>query len=135
VVIEAAMKSGSLITAKLALEDNREVLAVPGSIWSEQSEGTHQLLKLGARLCTSATDVLDALAMDRPDLIAEARRLLPVDPDNQAFLTHLSHPIHVDALAALAKDSIARVSSQLSMLELKGHVQHLGGQIWVIKKL
>ncbi len=131
VVVEAALKSGSLITAKLALEENCEVLAVPGPIWSKQSEGTNHLLKLGARPCTGVQDILDALALDRPDLVAKARSELPRSPQDDEFLAHLSQPIHIDALASLAKISIAHVSSQLSILELKGLVQHLGGQTWV----
>ncbi len=131
VVIEAALKSGSLITATLALEENREVLAVPGPIWSQQSEGTNHLLKLGAKPCTAAKDILDALALDRPDLITQARSDLPTTPQDEAFLSNLSQPIHIDALAALAKQAVSHVSSQLSVLELKGLVQHIGGQMWV----
>lgn len=130
VVVEAAPKSGSLITATLALEENREVLAVPGSIWNPQSEGTNHLLKLGAKPCTSAQDILDALALDRPDLMAQARTELPTTPQDQIFLSYLSQPIHIDTLATLAKQAVSHVSSQLSILELKGLVQHLGGQIW-----
>lgn len=130
-VIEAAPESGSLITAKLALEENREVLAVPGPVWSAQSEGTNHLLKSGAKVCTSAQDVLDALCLDRPDLIAEARRELPLSLEEQELFAYLSQPIHIDALSALAKCSVAHVSSQLSLLELKGLAQHLGGQTWV----
>lgn len=130
-VVEAALESGSLITARLALEENREVLAVPGPIWSKQSEGTNHLLKLGARPCTGVQDVLDALALDRPDLIAKARSELPKSPQDDEFLAHLSQPIHIDALATLAKAPVAHVSSQLSILELKGLVQHLGGQVWI----
>lgn len=131
VVVEAAPKSGSLITATLALDENREVLAVPGSIWNPQSEGTNHLLKLGAKPCTTAQDILDALALDRPDLIAQARSELPTTPQDQMFLSYLSQPIHIDVLATLAKQAVSHVSSQLSILELKGLVQHLGGQTWV----
>lgn len=131
IVVEAAPKSGSLITATLALEENREVLAVPGSIWNPQSEGTNHLLKLGAKPCTTAQDILDALALDRPDLIAQARSELPTTPQDQTFLSYLSQPIHIDVLATLAKQAVSHVSSQLSILELKGLVQHLGGQTWV----
>lgn len=133
IVIEATKDSGSLITARLALEENREVLAVPGPITHPQSEGTNHLLKLGAKVCTHAEDVLDALRLDRPDLVLEARLELPPSPEDEAFLALVSSPCHIDALATLAKSPVAHVSSQLSMLELKGLVHHLGGQVWVKK--
>lgn len=130
-IVEAAKGSGSLITAKLALEENREVLAVPGPIWNDQSVGTNQLIASGAKVCATPQDVLDALAMDRPDLVTQARNDLPITPKDSDFLAHISQPIHVDALAALANIPVSHVSSQLSCLELKGLVQHLGGQTWV----
>ncbi len=130
-IVEAAKGSGSLITAKLALEENREVLSVPGPIWNEQSVGTNQLIALGAKVCTTPQDVLDALAMDRPDLVTQARNDLPITPKDSQFLAHISQPTHVDTLAALANMPVSHVSSQLSCLELKGLVQHLGGQTWV----
>lgn len=130
-VIEAAPKSGSLITATLALEENREVLTVPGSIWNPQSEGTNHLLKVGAKPCTRVEDILDALTLDRPDLIAQARSELPITAQDSEFLSYLSQPIHIDPLAALAKQAVSHVSSQLSILELKGLVRHVGGQTWI----
>lgn len=133
VVVEATKESGSLITARLALEENREVLAVPGPITQAQSAGTNHLLKLGAKVCTDAEDILDALRLDRPDLVIKARSQLPSTPEDEAFLALLSQPCHVDTLAALAKSPVAHVSSQLSILELKGLAQHLGGQIWAKK--
>ncbi len=131
IVVEAAQDSGSLITAKLALEENREVLAVPGPIWSEQSVGANHLLKLGAKPCTSAADVLAALSLDRPDLMAQARALLPLDPQEELLLRSLEEPCHIDELARLAEQPIVTVSSQLSVLELKGYVKRLGGQMWI----
>ena len=118
-------------TAKLALEENREVLAVPGPIWSEASSGTNQLLKLGAKVCTRAADVLETLAYDRPELIAQARALLPLDPHEERLLDFLKEPLHVDDLGKLTESDAATVSSRLAILELKGMVKPIGGQMWV----
>lgn len=134
IVVEGALESGSLITAKLALEENREVLAVPGPIWSHVSEGTNHLLKLGAKVCTRAQDVLDALAIDRPDLVSQARSALPATPQEEEILSYLSQPTHIDTLSTLAKVTVSHVSSQLSFLEIKGLARHLGGQMWVRTK-
>ncbi len=130
VVVEAAEKSGSLITAKLALEENREVLAVPGPIWSAQSKGTNMLLKLGAKVCTDARDVLNALALDRPDLVTQARSELPLNPDEERLSLLLDEPRHVDELARLSGMQSGPVSSLLSVLELKGLAKKIGGQMW-----
>lgn len=130
-VIEAAEDSGSLITAKVALDENREVLAVPGPIWSASSKGTNRLLKLGAKPCTEALDVLQALALDRPDLIAHARQTLPLDPNEEHLLALLGDPIHADTFAARAKMLAAQAAGHLALFELKGLVSHLGAQMWV----
>ncbi|MFA6428948.1 MAG: DNA-processing protein DprA [Patescibacteria group bacterium] len=130
-VIEAAPQSGSLITAKLALEENRQVLAVPGPIWSEQSAGTNQLLKLGAHVCTGAEDVLNVLALDRPDLDLQARAAFPLDPTEQRLLDLLTDPKHVDELGRLAELDPAQVNAILSVLEIKGLVKPIGGMMWV----
>jgi len=130
-VIEGAPESGSMITAKLALEENREVLAVPGPIWSETSSGTNQLLKLGAKVCTRAADVLEALSLDRPELMAQARTLLPLDPIEEQILTFLTEPQHVDELGRLMEASSATISGKLALLELKGLAKPIGGQMWV----
>lgn len=131
VVIEAHRKSGSLITAKLALDENREVLAVPGSIWSSRSSGCHHLLESGAKPCLSAESVLDAIALDRPALVAEARTALPLGPLERRILKLLSAPMHIDDLIRAEQLSPAETSSALSLLELKGYVRQTGGQNWV----
>jgi len=131
VVIEATQKSGSLITAKLALEDNRMVLAVPGPIWSAQSIGTNQLIKLGAHVCTSAQDVIDAVAFDRPDLAAKTRALLPIDPLEQSIIDVLDEPQHVDEIGRATGLDPAAVASHLAVMELKGLAKPIGGQMWV----
>lgn len=131
VVVEASLKSGSLITAQYALEEGREVLAVPGPIWSEQSQGTNQLIKAGAKPCLAAQDVLDALEIDRPELVTAARSAFPLDPQEREVLEALGSPVTLDVLIERLDLKASRLQSSLSMLELKGFAKQVGGQKWV----
>lgn len=131
VVVEASLKSGSLITAQYALEEGREVLAVPGPIWSEQSQGTNQLIKAGAKPCLAAQDVLDALEIDRPELVTAARSAFPLDPQEREVLEALGSPVTLDVLIERLDLKASRLQSNLSMLELKGFAKQVGGQKWV----
>lgn len=130
IVVEANESSGSLITAKLALDDNREVLAVPGSIWSEVSKGCHHLLTLGAKPCTNAQDIIDALKLDRPELVTQVRASLPLTAEESQLLSLISGHIHIDDLATQSGLDSATTSAHLSLLEMKGYVAQLGGQFW-----
>lgn len=129
-VIEAGENSGSLITARLALDDNREVLAVPGSIWSDVSMGCNRLLSLGAKACMSSQDVIDALKLDRPELVSQVRASLPLTAEESTLLGHINGHIHIDDLATQAGLNSATASAHLSLLEMKGYVAQLGGQFW-----
>lgn len=129
-VIEADMDSGSLITAKQALEANREVLAVPGPIWSDVSRGCNKLISAGARVCTSASDVLESMEIDRPDLISEARALLPLTPEESLILNLLSTPLHIDDIIVKTSMDPGSIGAKLTMLEVKGYIAQLGGQMW-----
>ncbi len=130
VVIEAALDSGTLITARSALEEGREVLAVPGSIWSDVSTGTHQLLRSGARLCADANDIFEALNVDRVESCAQAQLVLPLTPDEQSLFEELTSPQTADELSRRGDWSIGRISQALSMLELKQLVVRLPNQTW-----
>lgn len=129
VVIEAGIDSGSLITARLALEQGREVLAVPGPIWSPASMGCHQIIKLGAQVCECSQDILDALALDRPALAQQTREQLPLTPDEQALYTALEEPLDTDTLCARSGRLSPQVLAGLSLLELKGYIRHEQG-LW-----
>jgi DNA processing protein len=129
-VIEANESSGSLITAKLALEYNREVLAVPGSIWSDVSMGCNRLLSLGAKACTNAQDILDSLKLDRPELVSQVRASMPLTAQESHILALVNGHIHIDDLATQANLDSATTSAHLSLLEMKGYVAQLGGQFW-----
>lgn len=129
-VIEADKTSGALTTAKLALEQSREVLAVPGPIWSDVSKGTNQLIKDGASPCTCADDILSAIGADKPDhaaMIAETRNRLPMNPTEQKILERLSEPQSADDLVRDLKISAAEINALLSILEMKGYIELLDG--------
>ncbi len=130
VVIEASTDSGSLITAKQALEANREVLAVPGSVWSDVSMGCNKLISAGARVCSSANDVLESLEIDRPELVSQARALMPLTPEESHILDLLSSPLHVDDIVNKTGMDPGSVGARLTLLEVKGYIAQLGGQIW-----
>lgn len=131
VVIEATLDSGSLITAKSALEENREVLAVPGPYWSPTSAGCHRLIQAGAQLCTGSDDILRLIRMDRPAVTEAARSQLPLDDFERRILERLFEPRSLDALAHDLQEPTHRLSSALSLLELKGLISFLEGQGWL----
>ena len=130
VVIEATTDSGTLITARLALEAGREVLAVPGSIWSTKSAGTHQLIRSGARLCAEASDIFEALQLDRVESCAQAQATLPLTPDERTLYEELTSPQGADELSRALLWPIGRVSQALTLLELKQFVVRLPNQEW-----
>jgi DNA processing protein len=132
-VVEATLKSGSLITAKLAAECGREVLAIPGSIHSPQSRGCHALIKQGAKLVETASDVLEEL----PPTSGLPRREPPRDTpesdssfDNRLLELMGYDPISLDGLAERSGTSPATLSAQLLELELNGQVARLPGQLF-----
>ena len=128
-VMEAAARSGSLITARLATECGRDVFAVPGSIHSPLSKGSHQLIRQGAKLVESVADVLDELG-DPPDLrpdTATPSRL--ADADDEALLGLLGFdPVSTDELVDRCGLGVAALSARLLGLELAGRVARLPGQ-------
>ena len=129
-VIEAALASGSLITARAAAEQGREVFAVPGSIHSPLSKGCHALIKTGAKLVESAEDVLAELSGFRPTAYASttsAQSPAP-SPEREGLLVHMGFdPVDVDSLCARAGLTADQVSSELLRLELAGRVAALPG--------
>ncbi len=140
-VVEAALQSGSLITARQALEQGRDVLAIPGSIHSPQSRGCHALIKQGAKLVESAQDVLEELRLPDPfaqvplALAARTSEDTPQDaPDaapEEALLSALGHdPVSLDALQARCGWPTARLQAQLLELELMGQVGRLPGGLF-----
>ncbi|MBT9613148.1 MAG: DNA-protecting protein DprA [Burkholderiales bacterium] len=129
-VVEAALQSGSLITARLAGEQGREVFAIPGSIHSPLSKGCHRLIKQGAKLVESAQDILEELGWAAP--VSTHMRDTP-EPDQAyaEFLNHLGHtPTAIDALVRRTGLTSERVCSILLELELNGQVASLPGGLY-----
>jgi len=134
VIIEADHGSGALVTARLALEQGREVLAVPGSIWSNASRGTNALIKDGARPCMSIDDIWSAINLhgdQRISSISEVRSSLPQTPEEQHLIEALSTPKSVDELTRMSERSPAEVSALLSVLEMKGRIISVGPKTYV----
>lgn len=122
-LIEAEERSGTLITARLATEYNRELLAIPGSIFSPNTAGTHQFLKLGARMVTSATDILDALGLASEHNRSLSRvtldRLDLTEHETEIFEA-LASPISRDELLETIGLAATETAIALSTLEIKG---------------
>lgn len=143
-VVEAAVKSGSLITARLASEQGKEVFAIPGSIHSTQSRGCHALLKQGAKLVESAQDVLEELRLQlTPPLVPPSKLIKPtseVANDDEAASKHVEpddlvkslgyDPVSLDALVARTGWDAATLQVRLMELELDGQVARLPGGLY-----
>lgn len=136
-VVEAAAQSGSLITARSALEQGREVFAIPGSIHSPLAKGCHQLIRQGAKLVESAQDILEELRWDHPLLQASPSNATQIaasnlsDPKLQSLLENMGHDaLSVDQLVARSGLPVASVQAALLHLEMQGHIECLaGGQV------
>lgn len=131
-ITEAPAKSGALITTDFAAEQGRDVFAVPGSILSPNSAGPNELLKEGAKLVTSAEDILVELNLSRREAEAESRRALPENDDERAVLRLLGDgPTHINDLAIASGLPINAAGALMIMLELKGMVRQLGAGQYV----
>jgi DNA processing protein len=134
-VTEAGEGSGAMITASLALEQNREVFAVPGSILSPASRGVNRLIKEGAKLVSEVQDILEELNLTMIPRQMEMRELVPENETESLIMRHLSHePIHIDEVCRSSSLPIATVSSTLAMMELKGIVRQMGGMNYILAR-
>jgi DNA processing protein len=125
-VVEASLQSGSLITARLASEQGRDVFAIPGSIHAPQSKGCHALIKQGAKLVETARDILEELG---GQIVVPAQSANPLGAYS-ALLDHLGFdPVDIDTLAARCGLTMAELSAMLLTLELEGRISTMpGGQ-------
>jgi DNA processing protein len=133
-VVEAPLESGALLTAKIALDQNREVFAVPGNIFSENAVGPNNLLKLGAKPTTEAKDIMESLSLEHAESFVEAEKIIVGDTEEEKlilkFLTH--EPIQVDDLKRETKLDSSLLSSTLTIMEMKGKARNMGAMMWVI---
>lgn len=139
-VVEAAIRSGSLITARMALEQGREVFAIPGSIHNPLARGCHRLIREGAKLVETAQDILEELgALAGAQCLAEAEQAEPEittimneDADYHCLFEHLGYdPIEIDTIIQKSGLTAEAVSSMLLLLELQGQVESLSGGRYV----
>lgn len=148
VVVEAARRSGSLITARLAAEQGREVFAVPGSIHAVTTRGTHDLIKQGAKLVESAEDIVEEIAVHMSDANLQAPTHVDDPPDSMqpgafglnneeiALMEAMGpYPVHIDELARRCNQDVGRLNAALLQLEIKGLVGQEPGKLFHIKLL
>ena len=125
-VVEAAVRSGSLITARLACEQNRDVLAIPGSIYNPQARGCHHLLQQGAKLVTTSNDVLDELGIDYTKVVPEFVNTLA--SENKNLVKCIGFEVTtVDQIITRSGLNVEKVVCNLAELELQGVVKAIPG--------
>ncbi|GAB4352413.1 MAG: DNA-processing protein DprA [Gammaproteobacteria bacterium] len=137
-VVEATPHSGSLITARLAGEQGREVFAIPGSIHNPQARGCHALIRQGAKLVETANDILEELGPLAASLVRPEPESVPeeqpaaLDADYQALLQHIDQaPTSIDTVVERSGLTVETVSSMLLLLELQGYVSSAAGGRYV----
>ncbi len=128
-VIEAEKKSGTMITARLATEYNRDVLAVPGSIFSSSSEGIHLLIRLGATPISSSEDILEALGL--ATIPNEAKNYEDCSAEEVELIKFISSPKSREEICDSLNTSAQKLGSLLTILELKGIIKESMGKIYL----
>lgn len=134
-LVEGSLQSGARITTDYALEQGREVFAVPGSILRSAGSGPNYLIQHGAKLVTGVSDILEELNLTQVAQFTEARAIIPGNETEALLLQQLSSdPVHIDDLGHTTGLPAAEIASTLTMMELKGMVRQVGGMNYVIAR-
>ena len=134
-VVEADESSGAMITAHLAVEQNREVFAIPGSILSPTSRGTNHLIQEGAKLVRDYTDILQELNLTSVAQQLEMKEVIPASDTESLLLKQLgAEPAHIDEICRNSSLPVSVVSSTLAIMELKGMVKQVGTMSYVLAR-
>ncbi len=134
-VVECDLESGSLITAKHALDQNRQVFAVPGPIYAEMSKGPNNLIKMGAKLVTESSDILEDLNLKTLPEQKNVQLSFGDTPQETAVLKLLNkEPKNINAIIKESGMEAGEITSALTFLEMKGKVRNLGGQQYIISR-
>lgn len=131
-VIEAEIRSGTLITSRLATDYNRDVFTVPGSIFSKNSEGPHMLIRLGATPITSSKDILTAFGLEPDKSGDKTKNYADCSDDEKKILALLKSPLPREELFEKAGLPMQKLNTLLSILEIKGHISETMGEIHLV---
>ncbi|MBC7189455.1 DNA-protecting protein DprA [Candidatus Aerophobetes bacterium] len=131
VVVEAPLKSGALITVEFALEQGKEVFAVPGHITSPYSEGTNRLIKEGAKVVQEVEDILEELGIEKKNGRSFSQRFQLTFEERKVLDNLDLNPVHIDRIAERCNFSVAKTCDLLMRLQLKGMVRELPGKLFL----
>jgi len=133
-VIEAKEKSGSLITADYAIKQNKKLFAVPGQIYSSNSAGPNKLIQKGAKLITSAADILDELGLQSFVASAPQDKFSAENLEEKLIIEALKdEPLYIDKIIEKTKLNASVVATSLALMEISGKIRCLGGSIYSLK--
>lgn len=131
-ITEAQSQSGAIITALHALEQNREVFAVPGGIYQQNSAGTNMLIKKGAKMTTGVNDILETLNLQNAKQFKKIKTIQPTTKCEEEILKIIDQGSnHVDKIAKSVRLNISIVNSTLALMEMKGLIKNLGNQTYI----